>query len=200
MGEDPTSRDKHEPPLEPGITPVVDHEQISVVGDARTGREPISRDDLPLPFRIGDQVFNVLLVVLLMFLVATVGYNVYGRYVLGRSLAWADEGARFLFIWLIFIGAALAYWRDEHIAVEFFVVKLPHAGRVAVAALKELVTLVVLGVMLWGSVRVVQTTLGASPLLRLPYNVVNVSVPLAAALMVPMSLYRLVWALVVRDV
>lgn len=169
-------------------------------GDARSGRGPVTRRDLPLPFRVGDQVFNAVLVVLVVLLLATVGYNVFGRYVLSSSLAWADEGARYLFIWVIFIGAALAHWRDEHIAVEFFTVKLPLAARLGVNLLKELIILFVLGVMLWGSVRVLRTTIGASPLLGVPYNVINASVPAAAVLMVPMSLYRIARMLVVRDV
>lgn len=186
-------------PFTEGQEPVADIEATSA-GDVRTGRGPTTREELPLPFRIGDRIFNAGLVVLMVLLLVTVGYNVFGRYVLGSSLAWADEGSRYLFIWIIFIGAALAHWRDEHIAVEFLVVKLPLAGRLALGVLKELIVLFVLGIMLWGSVRVVQTTLGASPLLGVPYNVINVSVPTAALLMVPMSLYRLGRTLVVHDV
>jgi TRAP-type transport system small permease protein len=169
-------------------------------GDARSGRGPVTRDDLPLAFQIGDRIFNAVLILLVFLLVVTVGYNVFGRYVLGRSLAWADEGARYLFIWTIFLGAGLAHWRDEHIAVEFFTVKLPTAGRVITSVIKELIILFVLGIMLLGSMNVLRTSPGASPLLGVPYNVINAAVPTAALLMVPMSLYRIVRTLVVRDV
>lgn len=167
--------------------------------DARTGRGPVRQRDLPLPFRVGDRVCSAVLAVLLAVMLAVVGWNVFGRFVLGQSLAWSDEAARYLFIWMIFLGAAVAHFRREHISVEFFVAKAPWAVRLAAAALRELTILFVLGVMLWGAVQVLSSTFGTSALLGIPFNVVNAAVPVGAVLMVSMSLYRLARLVALRD-
>ena len=168
--------------------------------DPRTGRGATERSDLPVFFRIGDAAVSAILVVLLVVLLGVVGYNVFGRQVLSRSPAWADEAARFLFIWIIFLGAAVAHFRREHIAVEFFVQKLPQAGQMALAVIREVIILAVLGIMLWGSVRVISTTFGSSALLGVPNNTINWPVPLSAGLMVLMSGYRLARVFAAKEV
>jgi TRAP-type transport system small permease protein len=128
-----------------------------------------------------------------------VGWNVIGRFLFGQSLTWSDEAARYLFIWMIFLGAALAHFRQEHISVEYFRDLAPRPVRRVAKILRELVIIGVLGIMLWGSVHVMSTTFGSSALLGVPYNAVNAAVPLSAALIVLMSGYRLIRLLVVDD-
>ena len=48
------------------------------------------------------------------------------RYVLGSSLSWSEELARYLFIWVIFLGVASAARRGQHMAVE----ALPRFSRI----------------------------------------------------------------------
>lgn len=167
--------------------------------DARAGHGPVHQRDLPLPFRVPDRVVNAVLVVLVAAMLVVVGWNVYGRFVLSQSPAWADEAARYLFIWMIFLGAAVAHLRREHISVEFFVAAAPRPVRLAAAVARELVILGVLGVMLWGAILVMTSTFGSSAMLGIPFNAVNVVVPIAAMLMGVVSLYRLVRLFVARD-
>ncbi|MBA2692910.1 MAG: TRAP transporter small permease [Rubrobacter sp.] len=148
--------------------------------------------ELPLFFRIIDVAFKTLLVVLLVVLIFAVGANVAGRYLFNFSLAWADELSRFLFIWIIFIGAALAYFRGEHISVDFLVEKLPERLALAVAIFKNLIIFVILIVILWGAWQVIATSPGSSALLGVPLNWINVSVPIAAGLMLTMCAYQTV--------
>jgi TRAP-type transport system small permease protein len=178
-------------PDEPRGTDPVAEQQVEAA-DARTGRGPVARVELPAFFRYADLVFSGLLAVLVAVMLVVVGWNVIGRFALGQSLTWSDEAARYLFIWMIFLGAALAHFRAEHISVEFFRDKAPPVVRLAAKVVRELIILGVLGIMLWGSVQVMQTTFGASALLGVPFNVVNAAVPVSAALMVLMSGYRLV--------
>lgn len=149
---------------------------------------------LPLAFRIIDGVFNVLLGALLILLVGVVGANVAGRYLGFWSLPWADELARFTFVWVIFVGAALAHFRKEHIAVGYVVAKFSPGVVRAIGLVRETITLGVLAVILWGAWNVFATSPGRSALLGIPISWLNFSVPLAATLMVLMSVYR-VWAI-----
>ena len=57
----------------------------------------------------------VIVVTTLMFVI--VGLNVYMRYVVNRSLGWVDELSRFLFIWMTFLGAALAFEKGQHVGL-----------------------------------------------------------------------------------
>lgn len=59
------------------------------------------------------------LIVLIMFA------QVVFRYLLNNSLSWSEELIRFLFVWLTFLGGAIAIRDKSHIAVEFFVERLP---------------------------------------------------------------------------
>lgn len=146
---------------------------------------------LPALFRPLDAIFKVLIAVMLCVLVVTVGANVTGRFVFNYSLAWADELSRYVFIWVIFIGAALAYFRDEHISVDLLVKRLGSRAAAVLNLIRDLLVLAVLLVLLWGSVGVLTTFAQSSAILGVPLRLVNVSVPIAAALMTLMCGYKI---------
>ncbi|TCJ13480.1 TRAP transporter small permease [Rubrobacter taiwanensis] len=177
-----------------------DPEALSPEEAARQEREEEAA--LPPLFRWLDIGFKSLLVALFCVLILAVGANVAGRYLFGFSLAWADELARFLFIWIIFVGAALAFFRGEHISVTYLVERLPRRLAYALGIVKNLLVLVILLVILLGAWQVMTVRPGTSALLNVPLNWVNVSVPIGAGLMVLMCVYRIVldiWALAKRE-
>ena len=51
--------------------------------------------------------------------------GVYSRYILGRTFVWYDEVARASFIWLVFLGAAVAVRRGAHFGLHVLVELLP---------------------------------------------------------------------------
>lgn len=77
--------------------------------------------------------------------------NVVTRYGFGFSLAWGEEVARFLMIWVTFLGAGLALREGRHVAIEVLQDRLPASARrwlrlgLAVLILAFLAFLVVLG-------------------------------------------------------
>lgn len=66
-------------------------------------------------------------VVLVVFtvLALTVFSQFFSRYVLGASLGWTEEVARYLLVCLGFLGSAMAVRKNTHIRVEFFVRMMP---------------------------------------------------------------------------
>ena len=64
-------------------------------------------------------VINLALMSLLIFL------NVILRYTLNSGLTFTEEASRYMFVWLTFMGAVLAFNGDEHVSVQFLVAKLP---------------------------------------------------------------------------
>jgi TRAP-type C4-dicarboxylate transport system permease small subunit len=60
---------------------------------------------------------------------ALVLVGVFFRYALNNPLYWAEEAARLLLIWLSFIGAALAFQRGQHLAMDVVMRLMPDALR-----------------------------------------------------------------------
>lgn len=53
-----------------------------------------------------------------------VAVQVFFRYVLNHSLFWSEELARFILVWLTFLGASTAYYRKVNPGVDFLYAKL----------------------------------------------------------------------------
>jgi TRAP-type C4-dicarboxylate transport system permease small subunit len=104
--------------------------------------------------------------------------------VLFSAVGWTEEVARFLLVWITFLGAALAYQRGRHIAVTFVVAALPRRLRqlsrvVAVAvALGFMVALIVIG---YRYMQVQSFQKSAS--LRVSMTWIYAVIPISAALM-----------------
>ena len=47
------------------------------------------------------------------------------RYVFNEPLPWAEELSRYFFIWIVYLGAAIASRRAAHLEVDYFVRHLP---------------------------------------------------------------------------
>jgi len=94
---------------------------------------------------------RVLVGALMIAMFALVFTNVVTRYGFGFSLSWSEEIARFLMIWVTFLGAGLALREGRHVAIELLQDRLPEASRrllrtaIAALILVFLAVLVVLG-------------------------------------------------------
>jgi TRAP-type transport system small permease protein len=78
---------------------------------------------------------------LLVLMVVLVCLGVFFRYVLGSSLAWYDEFASYLLVWLTFYGAVVASYHGRHIAFEMVVDRFMRKTRRIVEAVAELFVL-----------------------------------------------------------
>jgi TRAP-type C4-dicarboxylate transport system permease small subunit len=74
--------------------------------------------------RAADAALAIAAALLLAALLTTVGIGVISRG-LGSPVAWSDELARFLLVWVAFFGWMLAARRHSHIRIEVFIAKLP---------------------------------------------------------------------------
>jgi TRAP-type C4-dicarboxylate transport system permease small subunit len=67
-------------------------------------------------------IFSVVLLVIMSLLVII---NVALRFIFNSSIVFSEELSRFLFIWVVYIGAIIAVRDDSHIYVDFLRKKLP---------------------------------------------------------------------------
>jgi TRAP-type C4-dicarboxylate transport system permease small subunit len=81
------------------------------------GKENVMR---VIRFMLVDAV-EFVLVCLMVALCVDLFVGVYTRYVVGQAAPWYDEVARYLFIWMSFLGAAVAVRRKVHFVVHLIV-------------------------------------------------------------------------------
>jgi TRAP-type transport system small permease protein len=87
----------------------------------------------------------------LAVMVALIFGNVVLRYMFNTGIAWAEEVARLMFVWMIFLGAILALRHRAHIGVEMLQAKLPRAARRMCAVASHLLMIYALWLFAAGS-------------------------------------------------
>lgn len=65
-----------------------------------------------------NKVLSIIIGLILIIMSIIIFYQVFSRFVIGNSLQWSEELARYLMVWGVFLGAALALRKHELIAVE----------------------------------------------------------------------------------
>lgn len=71
-----------------------------------------------------DDLEENLLCGILALMVIIIFLQVIMRYVFANSLTWSEELARYLFIWLTWLGTGYAFKSNRHLRIEFLVDKL----------------------------------------------------------------------------
>lgn len=121
---------------------------------------------------------------LLLFTVAVTLVNVVMRYLFSASIVWADEAARFAFIWMTFLAGALAVASGAHLAVDTIVTQAPERVRRVLTWAATVGALAFFGLLLVGGTQQAVLNMGqASPALRIPLGYVYAAVPVSAVLM-----------------
>jgi TRAP-type C4-dicarboxylate transport system permease small subunit len=116
-----------------------------------------------------ERTVEWLMALALSVMVVLVFGNVVLRYVFNSGIAAAEELARLMFVWMIFLGAILAMRRHAHLGVEMVQARLPRWARRSCAVLSHLLILYALWLFLSGSWT--QTVIGLntySTVLRYP--------------------------------
>lgn len=120
---------------------------------------------------------------------ATVAVQVFCRYLLNHSLFWSEEAARYILVWLSFLGAAAAYYRGAHPGIDVLSGRLGPGLRRAKAVFVHLVCLAFFLVMIWqGAVFSHFVRLQSSPALSLPMWLVVMVIPISGVLLACHSL------------
>lgn len=128
---------------------------------------------------------------LMAVMVATIILQVFCRFVLGNPLSWSEELARYAFVWITFLGAAVAYRHGGHIVVETVVVLLPRRLQAALAWIVDALMVVALVVLLVQGMNIVEVNSNVeATMLEIPMSWVYASVPVSAALMLAYQVER----------
>lgn len=127
---------------------------------------------------------ETLLVVLGAIMTSVVAAQVFSRYALNHSLFWSEELARYLLVWLSFLGASTAYYRGVQPGVDVLYSRLPPRAQRAAAVAVHLASLLLFGVMVvygWQFAYFVRSQI--SPALLLPKWIPHSIIPLSGAVL-----------------
>jgi len=122
--------------------------------------------------------------ILLVLMTGLCVLQVICRYVLKISLSFTEELARFLFIWITFLGTAMAVKKNQHVKMELLLDKLPDSLKLVFRTAAFLLTLLTYGILMYsGAIVVWKTMRQTSAALNLPMGYIYASVPVSVAFM-----------------
>ena len=146
--------------------------------------------------RTVDRIMKICEWIVLIFLaisVLDIGLQVFCRKVLGSPLAWTEQVARYLFIWMTMLGLPILFKRGYTLAFTLLFDSLPSKMQVAVDAFIK-VAGIIFSIYYFRSG--IQYCLAAgsrlAPGIQVPLNVVYVAQPVGAALLFLVLLSQLI--------
>lgn len=145
------------------------------------------RRDYALPFRY------LISGSLLMIVVITI-LQVVARFVFDKPLVWSDELARFLLIWMVFIGAAVVSFDDKHMGVEVLQEKMSDKVKLITSLILRVLILLFLTITAVSSIELVKVShYLASGALEIPFSFWRVSATVGCVLMIIFTIMRSVY-------
>jgi len=131
------------------------------------------------------KVIEYILVVFTLVMVLTTSSQVFTRYVLNHTIKWAEEAARFTFVWCTYLGAALVIKERGHTRIDFFVKKLLKNKMYAYDIFLNIILSLFLLLMVYYCIPVLKVALkDSTPALNIPYGLVTFAFPFSSLLMI----------------
>ncbi|MCB6610863.1 TRAP transporter small permease [[Clostridium] symbiosum] len=136
-------------------------------------------------FNTVDTVLKIVISILLIAMTGVIFYQVVMRYCFHASTIWAEEFARYAFIWVVMLGSACAVRSSKHIRVEFMIDRMSGRLRAKVEFLTYIVMIGMLGLLAVYGVSIAGQTMGQlSPGLHISRGFMYYSIPVGAVLMI----------------
>ena len=124
----------------------------------------------------------------LVILTLVTAAAVFMRYILKAPLLWQEEAQAFCQVWMIFLGASVAFRQGTIVAIEMFVDSLPEKAKTIVEYLIDLIVVFTLTFLMMKSqeylVQVFGRTGRSTPILGIPYMLIYGIAPYGCALMI----------------
>ena len=140
-----------------------------------------------------NKLTRFVVILLLMLMVIAVSLQVLFRFFLDQPLAWTEELARYLLIWITFLGSAYAMSIRAHIGTEYILKYLsPFMGKVLLV-IAAILSILFFGVMVQqGYLLSARSMTQFSPTLLLPMGYIYSVIPLSGVLLI-MNVLAVTW-------
>ena len=141
---------------------------------------------------LGNLDLYFMVILLACLIVRTVGC-VLTRYILRNPISWLEEIQALLFMWITFIGGSAAFRYASHVSIEILVDSLPKKIGGLIERFDVLLQLLILGYLCYQEFAYyfqLISTGKVTNLLRIPYSVAYLALPIGGVLM----LVSMLWA------
>ena len=137
--------------------------------------------------------FSAILILVITLVILRYGFN--------STIVGANEFVVILFIFTSAIGAAVVLGKKEHIAITYFIDKLPPSFRKAIDVLNFLLIAFLNGVMIWYSIYWIDITGGyLTAVLRIPQLYAQAIIPIGCGLSIFYCFYHIILTLSSRKI
>lgn len=133
-----------------------------------------------------DNIEEILITILLPLMVVVIFVGTTGRYTKLFILPWAEELARYLMIWVVFLGIGAGAKRNAHFVVEVLMILLPGGLKKYLRIFTSLFIAAFMAVLIYYAAILINRVMGMqqmSPSLGIPIWLVYLAIPVGCALM-----------------
>lgn len=132
-----------------------------------------------------EKIMEGLIVILFIIVIASGFGQVVARQIFHKSFVWSEELCRYAGIWMILLATAIAFKRNEHISLEYFLLKFPLRIRKVFVLINYAGMIFVMGWFCrYGWELIEKTGKVTSPAMKIPMGIVYISLILSGALSV----------------
>lgn len=149
---------------------------------------------------LNEKIENILAMLcagIMFLMVLDVSWQVFSRFILNNPSSFSEELARFLLIWIGFLGGAYAYRQYAHLGLDIIVSNLDGLKKRVAEGLSNVVCFLFSAIILvYGGMKMVFLTLDLQQLsaaLQIKMGYVYLAIPLGGVLMMLFSLERLLY-------
>ncbi len=126
-----------------------------------------------------DQLINWLVILCVIAMVIVIFMQVIFRFILNDPLSWSEELARYLFVWITFLGAAICARDRGHIGMDYVVSKFPVKVQKIIEHFGLALMVVISLTIAISSIETVVSNFGqVSPALRLNMGLIYSAIPI----------------------
>lgn len=135
-------------------------------------------------FDLVEKALDAILILMMIVMGSSIFIQVFSRYIINRPTGWSEELARYLFVWITFLGGAVVIRKRKHVDVSFLTDRMPCRVSTVLYLLADMGVLFFLGALVWagiGITGVAHRQLSAA--MEFPMSFAYAAMPAGAALM-----------------
>ena len=142
---------------------------------------------------LSEKAVYYTLVVMMIVMTLAVIVQVFLRYVFSFSLSWSEEVARYLMIWVAFLGGSLALQKGLHIGVELLLVRISPEWRKWISIFSKMLILTFLIFLTIGGIKITWAVRDqSSPALLFSMAYAYLSAPVGGFFMALQTIHSLI--------
>lgn len=142
-----------------------------------------------------DNFIRYISVVLILVMFVIIILQVFYRYVLNNSLPWTEEIARFIMVWMVFLGTSMVSKRKLNMSLDFLIKRLPLGVQKPIDILLQIYLIFFLFILFKQGIVLVESAFSqVAPATQISMKLVYLALPVGIAIL----LFQLV-VLLIKD-